>query len=131
MSMSSLVSAAQSAVEMSALAATAAEDAMAAAKLANVHAKAALAAAELALELENKMKSEKGDKNEQEHHSFESKHRNYAPVSVDDLNSMHTVQRPYIRYGKNGSYAFNWGKSIFFCKEGREEQKRKSFWKIR
>ena len=41
MSVLSLVSAAQSAVEMSALAATAAEDAMAAAKLANVHAKAA------------------------------------------------------------------------------------------
>ena len=52
MSLSTLVSAAQTAVELSDAAAAAAEDALAAANLARVHAKAALAAAELALELD-------------------------------------------------------------------------------
>merc|ERR1712098_111317 len=55
MSLNSLLSAAQSAVEMSDAAASAAEDAMAAAKLASVHAKAALAAAQLAIQLEGRM----------------------------------------------------------------------------
>ena len=55
MSLNSLLSAAQSAVEMSDAAASAAEDAMAAAKLASVHAKAALAAAQLAVQLEGRI----------------------------------------------------------------------------
>ena len=82
--MLSLVSAAQSAVEMSALAATAAEDAMAAAKLANVHAKAALAVAELALELQNKMKIGEEAK-------IESAER---PLSGEDLVHLHNKYHP-------------------------------------
>ena len=59
MSLSSLMSAAQTAVDMSQAAASAAEDAMVAAKLAKVHAQAALAAAQLALELDQKVKKDK------------------------------------------------------------------------
>ena len=59
MSLSSLVSAAQTAVDMSQAAAAAAEEAMVAAKLAKVHAQAALAAAELAIQLDQKVKKEK------------------------------------------------------------------------
>ena len=59
MSLSSLVAAAQTAVEMSQAAAAAAEDAMVAAKLAGVHAQVALAAAKLALVLDQKSKLEK------------------------------------------------------------------------
>ena len=62
MSLSSLVAAAQTAVEMSEAAAAAAEDAMHAAKLAGVHAQAALAAAKLAVELEQNVKKEKDEK---------------------------------------------------------------------
>ena len=57
MSLSSLVAAAQTALEMSEAAAEAAEDAMHAAKLAGVHAQAALAAAKLALELDQKIRT--------------------------------------------------------------------------
>ena len=60
MSLNSLLSAAQSAVEMSDAAASAAEDAMAAAKLASVHAKAALAAAQLAVQLEGRITGRMG-----------------------------------------------------------------------
>ena len=60
MSLSSLLSAAESAVEMSEAAAVAAEEAMNAARLAGVHARAALEAAKLAHKLDQKLKSQDG-----------------------------------------------------------------------
>ena len=58
MSLSSLISAAECAVEMSEAAAVAAEEALNAARLAGVHARAALEAAKLAYDLEKKLKSQ-------------------------------------------------------------------------
>ena len=60
MSLSSLLSAAETAVEMSEAAAVAAEEAMNAARLAGVHARAALEAAKLAHKLDQKLKSQDG-----------------------------------------------------------------------
>ena len=59
MSLSSLVTATESAVRMSESAVAAAEEAMAAARLASIHANSALAAARLALELESSLRRER------------------------------------------------------------------------
>ena len=60
MSLSSLLSAAESAVEKSEAAAVAAEEALNAARLAGVHARAALEAAKLTHDLDKKPKSQDG-----------------------------------------------------------------------
>ena len=64
MSLSSLVSAVQTAVDMSDAAVSAATEALAAAKLAGLQAKAALAAAHLALEIDTNMKNVGGNNND-------------------------------------------------------------------
>ena len=117
MTLSSLVAAAQSAVEMSQAAAAAAEDAVVAAKLARVHAQAALAAAKLALELDQKLKIE-NDENLND--SREPPQNQSNGVEESELEE---IAEGYRSLGGNPDESENESKSREIVEDGKKEKK--------
>ena len=118
MSLSSLVAAAQTAVEMSQAAAAAAEDAMVAAKLAGVHAQAALAAAKLALELDQKLKIE----NDENLNDSREPPQNQSNV-VEESSELEEIAEGYRSLGGNPDDSENESNSREIVQDGQKKKK--------